>query len=49
MSKFDRMHGGDDSSDEDNKQQLGTIPKKRTADDLLSQKNQILMDRLIKA
>ena len=53
MNKFDQMHGASDSSDDDRRQQYGgVLPKQATtttASESLAQKNQILMERLIKA
>lgn len=52
MNKFDKMHGASDSSDDDQRQQYGVLPKQATtttASESLAQKNQILMERLIKA
>lgn len=43
------MHGAADSSDDDaTAMRYGEVPAKRTAEDVLKQKNQILMDRLVK-
>ena len=49
MNRFDQMHGAADSSDDDaTAMRYGEVPAKRTAEDVLKQKNQILMDRLVK-
>ena len=48
MDKFDRIHGQGDSSDEE-QERYGELPKQKGPQDIMAQKNQILMDRLIKA
>lgn len=48
MNKFDRMHGGADSSDDDQVPQYGQVPQPKSMVDELRQKNQILMERMIK-
>ena len=43
------MHGQADSSDSDQMQEFGVMPKPKNVSDTLAQKNKILMDRLIRA
>ena len=49
MNKFDKKHGGADSSDEDHMAEFGQIFKPKSQADIMNEKNRILMERLIKA
>lgn len=48
MNRFDKKNGDEDSSDENRNEEYGMLPKPKTETDVLKQKNQILMERLLK-